>query len=390
MKKASLALLSLAVLVGIVPTAAAQLAGKTIVIGIGTPLSGGTATFGVEMKQAVDLAIEEKNAAGGILGAKLATEAADDESSPKKGEAVAQKFCDNSAVLGVIGHVNSGVTIPSSVVYQKCGLAMITPMATNPVVTERGLPNVFRLAGRDDAVGPSVALQAYKQGKRKAVVMDDKTAYGKGIADFFGAQFTKLGGKVLTRPVINVGDKDFRAVLGQLPKDFDVLFFGGIGEAALVVKQMRELGMNQLFACGDGCWDEEGFLRASEGAAAKGEGSLVATTAPEIGKVPGSKEFAEKYAKKYGRIVAYAANSYDSARILLTAIEDAAKAKKGLPTRADVVAAVRKIDFRGIAYGKAVQWDEKGDNRVASIFLTVVEGDRFKEIGEVTKQDLAK
>jgi branched-chain amino acid transport system substrate-binding protein len=361
---------------------AAQLAGKTIVIGIGGPLSGGAATFGVEMKQAVELAVDEQNAAGGVLGATLAVDVGNDEADATRGTAVARRFCDTPGVLGVVGHVNSGVTIAASTVYQSCGLPMLTPMASNPAVTDRGLDNVFRLTNRDDHKGPGLAAHLYRIGKRKAIVVDDQTPYGKGLADLFARAFAERGGQV-TRRAITVGEKDFRGFLAALPPDFDVLFFAGIAEAALILKQMRAAGMNQLFACGDGCWDVKGFIQPAEGAATRGEGVLVLSAAPAVGRVPGSAEFAARYEKRFGPIANYAPSSYDSARLIIAAIERAARARGGLPGRADVLAALRSLRFQGIAYARPVEWDAKGDNQAAAIFLNVVEGDRFKEVGEI-------
>ena len=122
---------------------------------------------------------------------------------------------------------------------------------------------------------------------------------------------------MVARPTVKVGDRDFQALLGALPKDFDVLFYGGIAEAAYVLKQMREMGLDQLFACGDGCWSVKGFIQPAGGAATKGEGVLVLSAAPAVGRVPGSQAFAERYAKRFGPIANYAANSYDAARVLL-------------------------------------------------------------------------
>jgi branched-chain amino acid transport system substrate-binding protein len=169
----------------------------------------------------------------------------------------------------------------------------------------------------------------------------------------------------------------------SLPKDFDLLFFAGIREGALILKEMRGQGLNQLFACGDGCWDVTGFILPAQGAATKGEGVRVLSAAPALGKVPGSAEFAATYAAKYGPINNYAASSYDSARVLLAAIEAAAKAKQGAPSRADVLAALKAIKFQGIAYAKPVEWNEKGDNKAAVIFVNLVDGDHFKEIDQI-------
>jgi branched-chain amino acid transport system substrate-binding protein len=365
-------------------TAQAQLAGREVRIGIGGPLTTASATFGVEMRQAVDLAVEEKNAGGGILGAAVVAIAVDDEANNDKGAAAAKGFCDDPLILGVIGHVNSGVTIAAARVYGNCGLAAITPMSSNPGVTELGLSNIFRLTNRDDRKGPGLARWLYdKMGKRRTVVLDDGTTYGKGLADGFVTGFEQKGGTLLLRQSVHGGDTDFRPMLRALPPDFDVLFFAGIREGAYILKDMRALGLNQVFACGDGCWSVDGFIKASEGAALKGEGVRILSAAPAIGTVPGSSEFAARYTAKYGPINNYAASSYDSVRLLLAAIERTAADKRQLPSRADVIAAVRQASFQGIAYARPAEWDAKGDNTAAVIFVNVVDGERFKEIDQI-------
>ena len=366
-------------------SAQAPLAGREVHIGIGGPLTTASATFGVEMRHAVDLAVEEKNAGGGILGAKVIAIAVDDAANNDKGLAAAKQFCDDPSNLGVVGHVNSGVTIAAARVYGNCGLAAITPMSSNPGVTELGLGNIFRLTNRDDRKGPGLARWLYeKMGKRRTVVLDDGTTYGKGLADGFVTGFEQKGGTVLLRQSVHAGDSDFRSLLSSLPRDFDVLFFAGIREGAYLVKDMRALGLNQLFACGDGCWSVDGFIKPSEGAALKGDGVRILSAAPAIGTVPGSDEFAARYTAKYGPINNYAASSYDSARLLLAAIERAATDKKQLPSRADVIAAMRQGSFQGIAYARPVEWDAKGDNVAAVIYVNGVEGERFKEIDQIT------
>jgi branched-chain amino acid transport system substrate-binding protein len=368
--------------------ARAQLRGQTIRIAIGAPLTGGAASFGIEMKNAVELALEEQNAAGGLLGARVEARVVDDEASDAKGQAQASSLCQDPTVLAVVGHVNSNVSTSASNVYAGCGLAMLTPMSSNPAVTDRGLPNVFRLTNRDDHKGPGLAGYLYRKlGKRRAVVIDDQTVYGKGLADLFAETFARLSGSVVARRAVKVGDRDFQALLAGLPPGFDVLFFGGIAEAAYVLKQMRERGLNQLFACGDGCWNVKGFIQPAEGAATKGEGVIVLSAAPAVGQVPGSAAFAERYTKRFGPIANYAVNSYDAARLVLRAIEQAMGAKQGLPTRTDVIGALRGLRYQGIAYARPVEWDAKGDNVAAVIFVNIVEGDRFKEVGEITRSD---
>jgi branched-chain amino acid transport system substrate-binding protein len=377
------AILALFALAALAAPAAAQLAGQEIHIGVGGPLTTGSATFGVEMRQAVDLAVAEKNAAGGILGAEVVADALDDKANNAEGESVAKSFCDGPA-LAVVGHVNSGVTIAASKIYAACGLSMITPMSSNPAVTENGLANVFRLTNRDDRKGPGLAgYLTGAMGKHRAIVIDDGTPYGHGLADSFAKGFEAKGGVVLTRRQIKVGDTQFADLVKGLPEDFDVLFFGGIREGALILKEMRDQGINQLFACGDGCWDVKGFIAPAQGAAEKGEGVRVLSAAPALGKVPGSAEFAAAYTAKYGPINNYAASSYDTARVAMAAIETAAMAKGAMPSRADVLAVLKDIKFQGVAYAKPVAWSEKGDNLAAVIFVNKVEGGKFVEIDQI-------
>src|SRR5262249_8986778 len=151
---------------------------------------------------------------------------------------------------------------------------------------------------------------------------------------------------------------------------------------------MRERGFNQLFACGDGCWNVKGFIQPAGEAATTGEGVLVLSAAPAVGRVAGSAAVAERYAKRFGPIANYALNSYDSGRLVLAVIARAAGDKGGLPTRGEVVTALRNLHYQGIAYARPVEWDTKGDNVAAVIFLNTVEGGRFKEVGEITRGDL--
>jgi branched-chain amino acid transport system substrate-binding protein len=363
---------------------AGDLAGQEIRIGVAGPLTTPSATFGVEMRQAVDLAIDERNGAGGLLGGKVAAEVIDDQANAEKGKGAAEALCDDSRVLAVIGHVNSGVMLASEKVYADCGLPIVTPMASNPAITEQGLANVFRLTNRDDHKGPALARWlTTKMGKKAAVVVDDGTPYGKGIADQFSGGFAAAGGAVVTRWIARAGQTDFAAEVAGLPKDFDVLFFGGIKEGAYILKDMRKAGLNQVFACGDGCWSVGGFIKPAEGAAAAGEGVRVLSAAPALGKVPGSSEFADRYKARFGPINNYAASSYDSARVVMTAIEAAAAKKGGMPDRVDVLAALKDIKFQGVAYAAPEAFDAKGDNIAAVIFVNDVDGDRFREIDQI-------
>ena len=371
--------------------AAAQLSSQTVVIAVAGPLSGVASALGVEQKQGVQVAVDERNAAGGILGAPVVLAEADDRADSAEGKAAAQRFCDDPRILGVVGHVNSGVSIEASQVYNACRLPMLTAMSSSPAVTDRGFDNLFRLTNRDDNKGPAIAGYLYRTlGKRKAVVVDDQTTYGRGLSDLFAQAFVRSGGEVVKRLTVTIGQKEFQSTVADFPAAFDTVFFAGIAEAAPLLKEIRARGLLQRFACGDGCWDVKGFIGRAEGAATQGEGVLVLSATPSIGRVPGSAEFAARYQAKYGPIANYAVNSYDSARLVLLAVETAAKAKGAMPTRDEVVAALRASQFQGIAYARPVTWDAKGDNTAAVIMLNVVEGDHFKEIGEVTRDELGR
>lgn len=363
---------------------AGNLAGQEIRIGVAGPLTTPSATFGVEMRQAVDLAIDERNSTGGVSGAKIVAEVIDDQADAEKGKAAAKALCDDPRVLAVVGHVNSGVMLASEKTYADCGLPVLTPMASNPAITEQGLANVFRLTNRDDRKGPGLARWlTTKMGKKAAVVVDDGTPYGKGIADQFSNGFAAAGGAVVKRWTAKAGQTDFAAEVADLPKDFDVLFFGGIKEGAYILKDMRKAGLNQVFACGDGCWSAGSFIKPAEGAATAGEGVRVLSAAPAIGKIPGSTEFAERYTTRFGAINNYAASSYDSARLVMNAIEAAADKKGGKPDRADVLAALKGMRFQGVAYASPEAFDAKGDNVAAVIFVNDVDGGRFREIDQI-------
>ncbi|RWC46228.1 branched-chain amino acid ABC transporter substrate-binding protein [Mesorhizobium sp.] len=359
---------------------------KAIRIAIGAPLSGNAAALGAEMKQAIELAVEEQNADGGIAGFPIMVEGADDQGKVETGRQVADDFCNRPDLLGVVGHYNSNVTIAAAEIYAAHDLPMITPIASDTALTERSLPNVFRFTNRDDQTGAAISRHLYDtMGKRRAVLVETETMYGHSIGIAFSRAFLSLGGRIAERRTVREGSRDFDPLVASLRADFDLLFYGGSFEGAFILRAMRRAGLHQLFASGDGCWDAVNFLEPAGETATLGEGVLVLSATPEVGRVAGSSDFAARYATLFGPIGNYAVNSYDSVRVLIAAIRDAITETKGNPSRRDVLTAMRKLRFKGIAYSDPVQWDEKGDNLAVVTALNVVENGRFRQVAEIPR-----
>lgn len=346
-----------------------------IAIGIAATLSGDYALLGNEMKLAAEMAVEECNAAGGIFGAAVPVYVEDDQDNSEQGRRAARALCNRSEVLGVLGHFSSDISIAASDVYFECGLTMITPIASNPKLTDRRLPNVFRFTNRDDRTAQAIAGYLFDQlGKRRAVLVESNYAYGKSMSDQFSRAFADRGGQIVARENIAVGQRQFDELPSRLPGQFDVLFYGGAFEGAYLLKAIRQHGFQQLFAAGDGCWDVTNFLQPAGDAAVHGEGVLILSATPASER---SAQFVAAYERRHGPITNYAVNSYDATRVLLAAIRAAAKTGTA-PARHDVTAALRDLRFPGIAYERPVTWDEKGDNLAAETALYAVEGGAFR------------
>jgi branched-chain amino acid transport system substrate-binding protein len=214
-------------------------------IAAGGPMTGGSAAFGAQLKQGVEQAVEDINAKGGILGQKLVLSVGDDRADPKEGVSAANKFAADG-VKYVIGHFNSGVTIPASDVYMENGMMVITPAATNPKVTDRNMWNVFRVCGRDDQQGTAAGAIIAEQFKGKRVaIIHDKTTYGQGLAEETRKAMNAKGIKEVMFEGVNKDDKDFTAVVSKLKAaNPDLIYWGGLHDTAgLIVRQMRDQGV---------------------------------------------------------------------------------------------------------------------------------------------------
>jgi branched-chain amino acid transport system substrate-binding protein len=354
---------------------------QTIQLGIGAPLSGPSSPMGTEMKHAIELAINDANAAGGILGATISASLYDDAATTEGGKSAARHFCAEPSLLGVVGHYGSDVSIAAAPIYGECGLAMITPIASNPELTDLHLPNVFRFTNRDDHTAQAISEHLHHNlGKRRAVIIESRSAYGQSMAHWFATAFAGLGGNIIARHQVDVGQRDFQGLDASLSREFDLLFYGGTFEGAFILKWLRKAGLTQLFAAGDGCWDATNFLEPARDFLDQGEGALVLAATPAIGYVPGSADFAQRYVSRHGPITNYAVNSYASARVLIRGIEAAAERANGLPDRAQVVTSIRALKIDTIAYPRPTEWNANGDNMAAVTALYEVSNGDFQQV----------
>jgi branched-chain amino acid transport system substrate-binding protein len=318
MKKISTLGLALGFAVAAAGTASAQ-----VKFGMGGPITGPSAATGAQMKNGVDQAVIDINAAGGILGQKITVEYGDDASDPKQGVSVANKFAADG-VKFVIGHYNSGVTIPSSDVYQENGILQITPASTNPAVTERKMWNVFRVCGRDDQQGDVAGEYILKHFKgKKIAVVHDKTTYGKGLADEAKKTINKGGMKEVLYEGVNTGEKDYSALVSKIKQSgADLIYWGGLyTEGGLIVRQMRDQGVKAPLMGGDGITSDEFAAVGGPGV----EGTLM-TYGPDPRNKPEAKKVVEEFRAKKFEPEAYTLYSYAGVQV----IKQAAEAAKSL------------------------------------------------------------
>lgn len=285
---------------------------------------------------------------------------------PKEAVSVAEKLI-NDGVVAVIGHFNSSCSIPASSHYHERGIPQISPASTNPQLTTQGFNTVFRTCGRDDQQGKVGADFVSKVLKKKRVaVLHDKTTYGQGLADEFRRNLPPEVQVVAYEGIVQ-GDKDFTAVLTKIrAAKPEALYFGGIyPEGGLLVKQMRELGLDAIFISGDGVIDPE-FIRIGGKAT---EGSFL-SFGPSVEELPTARHFREAFKSEFGEIGPYSIYAYDAANIVLQAIQNA-----GTTDGAKMAAAIHAIKYNG-AMG-TIQFDQNGDVLVAPYIFWVVKDGKF-------------
>ena len=352
---------------------AGSVSAQTVVkIGHVGPLTGAIAHLGKDNELGAKLAIEDLNAKGISLGGKpvkfeLLSE--DDAADPKQGTAAATKLVD-ARVNGVIGHLNSGTTIPASKIYHDAGIPQISPSATNPKYTQQGYKSAFRVVANDGQLGGTLGRYAVQEIKAKNIaIVDDRTAYGQGVADEFQKAVTAAGGKVVGREFTNDKATDFNAILTKLKgAKPDMVFYGGMDAVAgPMLRQMKQLGINAKFMGGDGICTGELIKLAGDGMA---DGQVVCA---EAGGVTKEKEAAmtawkTRFKEKTGQDVQiYAPYVYDAIMTMVAAMQKANSAEpaKYLPE-------LTKISYDGVT-GK-IQFDEKGDIKDGTLTLYTYKG----------------
>src|SRR5215510_5344943 len=360
----------LAVLTLALPLAAGAQGKGTIKIATQSPLSGELAALGEGIKLGTQLAVEKFKAPVEKAGFKVELVPFDDQAKPDVGVANAKNIIADKDILVVIGHLNSGVAIPSSEVYKEVSLVMISPANTNPLVTDRGYPNVDRVCGRDDVQGKVGAEFAHGTMKIKsAYIVHDKTQYGQSIAEFFKADSESKGVKVLGFEGTEE-KSNFDSILTPIKaKNPDVIYFGGIyDQGAPFFKQAREKGIKSKFMGPDGM-DSSDLTKIAGKAVV---GMNYTSAAGPASALPKAKTFVEDFKKKFGKNPEpYAAEAYDATTMALRAIEQAAKA--GKLTREDVSAAVRKEKLSGIT--GEIAFNSIGDRQKAQYFVLTVASD---------------
>ena len=347
----------------------------TVKIGHAGPLTGGIAHLGKDDENGVHLAVDEATQrkikiGGKVIKFEMMSE--DDQADPKMGPTIAQKFVD-AKVSGVVGHLNSGVSIPASAVYNQAGIPMISGSATNPKLTEQGFKVVFRTVGRDDQQGPAVAAYVANELKAKKVaIADDATAYGEGLANEVEKTLKAANVQIVAREKTNDKATDFKAILTKMKgKNPDVIFYGGMdATGGPMLKQARELGIKAVFAYGDGaCTSEMGKLAgpASEGMICSQAG---------IPTQMSSKAFVDAFNAKFGEIKQYAPYFYDSANLLIAAMQ-----KADSPDPAKYLPELHKISYDG-ATGH-IEFDEKGDRKDAEMTIFTMKGGKIEPIAVI-------
>lgn len=356
----------------------AAASGPVVKIGQVSPMSGPISHLGKDNEYGAKLAIADLNAEGVQIGGQKVTfelVSEDDQGDPKIGTQVAQRLVD-AGVAGVIGHLNSGTTIPASKIYSDAGLPQISPAATNPDYTKQGYKTTFRVIANDVQQGRALGEYAVKVAKAKRIaIIDDRTAYGQGLADQFAEAVKAQGGNLVGREFTTNASTDFNAILTSIKgKQPDLVFYGGMdAQAGPMVKQMKQLGIKAHLISGDGSQTPE-FIKLAGDAA---EGQYASSPGAPHEKMPGFAAFSDKFKKAFKTDVQiYSPYEYDAVRVMVEAMKRANSAdpKVYLPE-------VGKTDYTGVT-GHIV-FDDKGDIKNGAVTVYQVKGGKWTVVSTV-------
>jgi len=341
---------------------------QVVKIGHVAPMSGAQAHYGKDNENGVRMAIEDLNAQNITIGGKkikFEIQAEDDAADPKQGTAAAQKLCD-AKVAGVVGHLNSGTTIPASKVYNDCGIPHVTGAATNPNLTKPGYKTTYRIIANDNALGAALALYAADKLKlKKVAVIDDRTAYGQGVAEVFKKTAQSKGVQVVGHEYTNDKATDFMAILTAIKaKNPDAIFYGGMDtQAGPMLRQMEQLGLtNVKYFGGDGICTQKVIEYA--GGAKTLNNVICAEGGASIDKMPGGKAWKEKYDKKYpGQFQIYSPFTYDATFVLVDAMKRANSTdpKKYIPF-------LQKTNYKGVTASIAFEPNGEMKNAASTLY----------------------
>ena len=346
------------------------------------PTSGAIAHLGKDNENGARMAIDDLNAKGVTIGGKkvkLELLAEDDGADPKQGTAVAQKLAD-AKVVGVIGHLNSGTTIPASKIYSDAGIPQISPSATNPKYTRQGFKTAFRVVADDVHLGSTLGKYAVKELKGKSIaVIDDRTAYGQGVAEEFTKAVKAAGGAVADTQFTTDKATDFTAILTQIKsKKPDVVFFGGMDAVAgPMIRQMKQLGISAKFMGGDGICSSE-LPKLAGGAMADGQVVCAEAGGVEGEQKVGMEKFRADYKKKFGiDVQVYAPYVYDATNVMVAAMVKAGSSdpKVYLPVLA------KTAGYKGVT--GTIAFDDKGDIKNGALTLFTYKADKRDQIAVV-------
>jgi len=369
MKKVAALLSTAALAVALSASIASAQDAKVIKIASQSPLSGGQSVLGVSISNGVRLAIDQLSGSLTDMGYTIEYVPFDDQATPEVGVSNAQQIVADPEILAVIGHLNSGVAIPSSEVYNENDLVMVSSANTNPAVTDRGYATVNRVCGRDDLQGPTGARYAAELGAETVYVLHDTTAYGQGVAEFFRTEAEAQGLTVLgfegTEEASNF-DAIVQPILAQSP---DLIYFGGIyNQTAAFISQARAAGYEGYFMGPDG-FDSSEFAAIAGDA---GVGTYYTSVAGPASIYPNAAQFIEDYNEAYGEDPQpFAAQAYDATAIVLEAVARAIEAEGGVPSRAAVAEEVRATEgYEGLT--GTITFDDNGDPEIGLYYVIEV------------------